>query len=104
MLRCVRHPTRGAVANECECCALALDLFSEGRLVTALGPEALAALTRTWAAILQGRYPELRGIRVSVVGEDERLGLPAVSAARGKGDILALPNDVKAPFERRRAA
>jgi len=72
--------------------------------MTTLGPEALAALTRTWAAILQDRYPELRGIRVSVVGEDERLGLPAVSAARGKGDILALPDDVKASLERRRAA
>jgi len=100
----LRHTTQGAVANECEWCALVLGLPSEGRVVTPLGPEALAALTRTWAAILQDRYPELRGIRVSVVGEDERLRLPAVSPARGKGDILTLPDDVKTPFERRRAA
>lgn len=100
----MRHATPSAVATVCECCVLVRDYLSAGGVVTALGPEALAAVARTWAAILQVRYPELRGIRVSVVGEDERLGLPAVSAARGKGDILALPDDVKAPLERRRAA
>lgn len=87
----------GDVADEYECGALVHEDHFEGRVLTTLGPQALAGLTRTWAAILQRRYPELRGIRVSVVREDERLGLPAVSAARGQGDILVLPDDVKAP-------
>ena len=72
--------------------------------MTNLRPQAVAALTRTWTAILEDRYPELRGIRVSLVGEDERLGGPAVAATRGEDNLLTLPDDVQTAVKRRRAA
>lgn len=75
-----------------------------GAFVTTLPPQALGALTRTWAAILQDRHPELRAICVSVVREREWLDPPAVPTSLGKSDVLALPHDVESPVERGRAA
>ena len=72
--------------------------------MTSLSPRAIAALTRTWGAILADRHPELRGVSESVVGERERPGAEASLTPVGKRDVLALPYKVKAPVEGSRAA
>ena len=77
---------------------------ARGAVMAKLNAEALAALTRTWAAILHERHPELCRIHVSVVREDEWLGLPAISPTVGERDLFALPDNVKAPVEGSRAA
>ena len=79
-------------------------LGERGDVVVSLSPQALSALTRTWAAILQDRYPELRSIRVSVVGEDEGVSLPARSTPLGQSHGLALPDEVESPVQRSGAA
>jgi hypothetical protein len=80
------------------------EVHAQGRPLTSLSPRAVAALTRTWAAILMNRHPELRSVSVSVVGEGERPGAEASLTAVGKRDVLALPDKVKAPVEGSRAA
>jgi hypothetical protein len=80
------------------------EVHAQDRPLTNLSPRAVAALTRTWAAILMNRHPELRSVSVSVVGEGERPGAEASLTAVGKRDVLALPDKVKATVEGSRAA
>jgi hypothetical protein len=80
------------------------DGYAQEETSTSLSPQAVAALTRTWAAILMDRHPELRSVSVSVVGEGERPGAETSLAPAGKRDILALPDKVQTPVEGSRAA
>jgi hypothetical protein len=78
--------------------------YAQEETSTSLRPQAVAALTRTWAAILMDRHPELRSVSVSVVGEGERPGAETSLPPAGKRDVLALPDKVQTPVEGSRAA